>query len=1611
MTTPSIVATDDLLDRIVDLARTRSEGARGDEIELFLRHYYRRLPAEDIQGRDAEDLYFSALGMLNFLRSRAADHDKLRVYNPSLDADGWSSPHTVIDLVTDDRPFLVDSLTAALTEADIAVHLVVHPIFRAVRDAAGELVALYGRGQAPEESVLESITRIEIVRQGAGDEIDALTARLAAVLDDVRVTVADWRAMRGQLDAALDELASAAPPPRTELEETIAFLTWMSENNFTFLGYCGYQLTRNARGARLKADAKHALGIYRGATLMAEKPAAARGESLPSEVVDRLTDPSLFLITKSPHKSTVHRPTQLDSVEIKRYDADGTVIGIHRFLGLYTSAAYNQSPTVVPVLRQRLAIALARAGFSPTSHDGKALLHVLETYPRNELFQASEDELLETSLGILHLQERPRLRLFVRRDTLGGSMSCMVFLPRERYDSGLRRDITRILEHSFGGTCQDFYTLLDDSPLARLHIILETTGAAAAAIEVEVVEGRLVDAVRGWEDSLHDALRAAYDEHRAASLERRYSAAFPASYRDRFGARVAVLDIERIEAVSDGEGLDLNLYRPPEATEGGLRFKIYHRGGPLALSDVLPVVENMGLKVIDEFPFRLNVGDDKPEVWIHDFGVVDRAGLEINVAEAKQRFQDAFEQIWRGDVENDGFNMLVTRAGLGWRQIVVLRAYAKYLRQARIPFSQAYMETTLAANPEIARHLVAVFEHRFDPAIDQDDAVGDRGEDAVALVASELESVASLDEDRIIRRFLNAMQATLRTNFYQADESGAAHPYLSLKIDSTSVDELPLPRPEVEIFVYSARMEGVHLRGGKVARGGLRWSDRPEDFRTEVLGLMKAQMVKNAVIVPVGAKGGFVVKHPPLGDRDAFLAEGIACYKTLISGMLDITDNFSGADVVPPADVVRHDGDDPYLVVAADKGTATFSDIANGVAEEYGFWLGDAFASGGSAGYDHKKMGITARGAWESVKRHFREMGLDTQSEDFSVVGIGDMSGDVFGNGMLLSPHIKLVAAFNHLHILIDPDPDPATSYEERKRLFALPRSNWADYDASLISPGGGIFDRAAKSVTLTPEMRALIGVETETMTPMRLISELLKAPVDLLWNGGIGTYVKARRETHADVGDRANDSLRVDAAELGCKVIGEGGNLGFTQLARIEAASIGVRVNSDAIDNSAGVDCSDREVNIKVLLGDVESEGELTRKQRDKLLVKMTDDVAERCLADNYLQTLGISVIESMAGARLDLQQRMIHDLERSGRLDRAVEFLPDDEAIEERRTAEQGLSRPEISVLYAYAKLSLYAAVLESDLPDDPFLNDDLERYFPNALVKKYGKNIRRHRLRREIVATQVSNSIVNRASMVFAQMAEEETGRGAGDIGRAYVVTRAVFGMRDLWVETESLDNKVPADVQHQLIVGLRRLLEHSALWFLRNRPQPLDCAATVAVFESGVTSLVGCLDQVLPADRAEDAAVEAAALIAQGVPAKLARVISLVEPLYSACNIVEAASQLGLEVKDTAAIYFQVGRRLGLDWLRARGRHIAIDNHWQDKAVSAIIDDLYGQQLALTVRVLETAGKGMDATEKWAAENPDIIGRNAQLFTDLRTQPGMDLAMLAVANRRMRELIRG
>ena len=1574
---------------------------------LFARCFYRNAPPEDLAGRDADALRAAALDMFAFIRERAAGCDKLRIFDPDPRADGWSSPHTAIDVATEDRPFIVDSITTELNRREIPIHLVVHPVFPVERDASGVLrdLSAPGAGSAPGRA--ESVVRLEVGRRAARAAGATLEARLKRILADGRCAVADWRAMHGALESAVRDLEREARPGE-DRDEAIAFLRWIGDRHFTFLAYRRYRLTRGSGEARLEIAPEASLGVPRRLDEEADE-AAAGWDALPPQWRERLADPEPLIVSKSVRRATVHRSTHMDVLLVKRF-AGGETAGLHAFHGLYTSAALNRPPMTVPLLRRKVARAIARAGFAPAGHDGKALQHVLDTFPRDELFGYDDDGLLETCLAILHLRQTPRVRLFARGDGSGRGVSCLVFMPRDRYGAGVGARVRKILETCFSGVCEAAFTQLDDGPLARLRFVLRADPGRAPDLSPAAragAEAQLAAALRDWGDDLHDALRAAHDEDRAAELAARYETAFPAGYRDRFSAAAAVRDIAAIEAARAGEGPNLHLYRPPGAPADAARFKIVLRGEQVALSDVLPTLENMGLRVSDEFPFRL-AGIADGDVWIHDLGVADGDGAAFDVDAVRERFHEAFRRVRRGDAEDDGFNRLVMRAGLDWREVSMLRACAKYLLQLRVPFSQAYMEGTLAANPAVARRLTDFFAARFDPAGASEKAA----EKARSEVLAALESVASLDEDRILRRFLNVIAATLRTSYYRDDggaprTSGSFKP-LSFKIDSAAVDGLPSPRPWVELFVYDARMEGVHLRGGPVARGGVRWSDRREDYRTEVLGLMKAQMVKNAVIVPVGAKGGFVVKRPA-DDGAAARAEGVACYRAFISGLLDVTDNLEGGAVAPPPGVVRHDGDDPYLVVAADKGTAAFSDIANEVAADYGFWLGDAFASGGSSGYDHKKMGITARGAWEAVRRHFRDMGRDPD-EPFTVAGIGDMSGDVFGNGMLLSRRIRLIGAFDRRHVFVDPDPDAEAGFAERRRLFALPGSSWADYDRAAISKGGGVFDRAAKSVALTPEIRRSLAIDTDigsdSLTPNELISALLRAPVDLLWNGGIGTYVKASDERHADVGDRANDAVRIDASELRCKTVGEGGNLGLTQRARVEAARRGVRLNADSIDNSAGVDCSDREVNVKVLLNAAVDAGALDRAGRDALLAETAEDVAERCVRDTYAQALGIGVVESLGARRIDRQQRMMHELERAGRLDRAEEALPDDEALQALRDSGRGLSRPEIAVLYAYAKNALYDELLASDAVDDPFFAAELKRYFPDVLTERYRPFVLRHRLRREIVAAALANGMVDCASMAFALSARDETGRDIGDVARAWAAAREAFGLRAHWSAIEALDDRISAAAQREAIHALRGLMEHSASWFLRNRPRPLDGAATAALFGDGVAELTSRLGEVLPDDLREGLAAKTESLSAKGLPPPLARAVAACDPLHSACSIVDAATRTGAGVVEAGASFFLIGRRLGLDWLRERAGEIADGSHWRREAAAAVADDLYRRQTSLTVRAIRSGAP----VEDWMGGNLDAPARAARLLEELRAQPEVDLAMLALAERRLRDLFR-
>ena len=1600
----------ELINKVAARVRKGLRGRRADHAVCFVQQLYAYVPPDDLLEEKPEQLAGAAAALLGYVQVRPADRAKIRVFTPESESHGWTSSHTVIEIVNDDMPFLVDSVTAQMEHYEGHVLLVIHPIVDVKRDKNGRLTAIHPAGEGPEDAARESVMQVHITEQPP-ELLDQIRVDLDIVLADVRASVEDWRTMRQRCRELIVELESTPPrlAPR-EIAQGIEFLKWLDDDHFTYLGYREYSFKGKGGAATARIHKDSGLGVLRDESVSVFDGLRKLGK-LPEDVRDFLQQPELLRISKSNRRTTVHRPVHMDTISVKTFDKKGNVTGERLFVGLFTSVAYTRSPRQIPLLREKVEEVITRSGFAPASHDGKALAHILETYPRDELFQMSDEELAETAMGVLHLQERQRLALFVRRDPFDRFVSAMVYVPRDRFDTRLRLKLQEMLTETFNGHIDAYATHVSESPLARLHVTLATRRGEIPSVDLAALEAQLVDAARSWTDRLEQALMTIEGERRGRKKANRYTSAFPLSYQEAFTEAEAVSDIACIEAALESGDLAMDLYRPAGAPGHVLHFKTFVLDHPVPLSDILPMLENMGLKVIGEVPFKVRCGEDRRKVWIHDFGMetVGRVGIALD--QVREAFHDAFHRVWRGAMEDDGFNKLVLHAGLTAREVIVLRAYSRYLRQAAIPFSHDYMEETLAKNAKLSRYLVDLFLSRFDPA------EGDEGRARRLKIRIEqlLEEVSNLDEDRIIRRFLNAIESTLRTNFFQAAQGGGEKSYVSMKFDSRNLEELPLPRPFREIFVYSPRTEGVHLRFGMVARGGLRWSDRREDFRTEILGLVKAQQVKNAVIVPVGSKGGFVVKRPPPADagRDAFQAEGIACYKTFISGLLDLTDNLKGNKVIPPKQVVRRDGDDPYLVVAADKGTATFSDIANGVSIEYGHWLDDAFASGGSAGYDHKKMGITARGAWESVKRHFREIGKDTQSEDFTCIGCGDMSGDVFGNGMLLSKHIKLVGAFNHLHIFVDPNPDPAASWTERNRMFNLPRSTWTDYEEKLISKGGGIFDRKAKSIDVTQEMKRLFGISKEKMTPNELITAMLKSEVELLWFGGIGTYIKASHETHLDAGDRANDAIRIDATQLKAKVVGEGANLGMTQRARIEYGMLGGRVNTDSIDNSAGVDCSDHEVNIKILLGAIEQSGKLTRKQRDKLLERMTDEVADLVLRDNYLQTQAITVTHHLGAHLLDRLARFMRGLERAGLLDRAIEFLPDDETVMERQKQGIGMSRPELSVLLSYAKIVLYDELLDSDLPDDPSVAHYLVEYFPTPLRKKYAQAITRHRLRREIVATAITNEIVNRMGPAFIHEVREKTGMPSAEIARAYLVASEIFSIRSIWHEIEMLDNKVPASLQADMLIECGRLVERETVWFLRECSQPLDVGAMVKGFGKGVGYLMDNLEGLLFDQDSNDLTARSLGYRDLGAPGALAQRVASLAILSPACDIVRIAEGAKISVAQVGQAYFAIGARFGFDWLRRAAGRLPSDTAWDKLAITAIIDDLFGHQSELTARVLDVSnGAAADSViDTWAEARRPVVQRTAQLLQELQSTGTPDFAMLAVANRQLKSMVAG
>jgi glutamate dehydrogenase len=1569
----------------------------------FLRRYYEMSSLDALRQRTPEALLRLAFGHWRFAQRRAPGQALVRVLRPAADGTALA----VLETCIEDQPFLVDSLTLAIRGAGSPIDWSVHPVLRVRRDAEGRWVALAGSSG---EGTAESWIHFEFEPLADEDAYAALERQAREVLADLQCVVADYAPILSRLRALSEELKLVPPGgDAEEFAEAREFLAYLDQHHFTFLGYLESRAEPGPNGrVRFHSQPESGLGLLRAGSRWSEQDLIAP----PAELDKYVDSPRLVVVTKANLRSTIHRGELMDVVSVKRFDATGRLTGTARFVGLFSSEVYLDRPRNIPLIRRKVEYVLRRSRLPEHSHSGKNLRDILHGLPRDELFQSSEEELYQLCMGIRALRDRHGLRLFMRRDRYGRFYSCLVYLPRERYSRELRDKIGAALLELCGGWSYDREVEFLRSGLTRVHYIVRTPPGTTIPCTAEEVQARLVAATRTWRDQLRELLIA----QGGVQLAARFADAFPLSYQETVPPEEAAEDVRALAQLTPSQPLLPRLL--VESAEGAARIrrlKLYVRGEPASLSDVLPWLEHFGFKVIRQEPaeVRPKGSQAEPALWVQEFEV-EHPGSPLPAARQREYFESAWLALWRGEIENDGLNRLVLAAGLNAREVALLRAMCKYLIQTGLPYSQAYMETLLAEHAEVARLLVRAFEARLAPTLDES-ARRDESLKLGQALDHALDQVVTLDGDRVLRAFLSVVRASVRTNYFQTTARGQPKAYISFKLDPGLVPELPLPRPKHEIWVYAPQVEGVHLRGGKVARGGIRWSDRPQDFRTEVLGLMKAQMVKNTVIVPVGAKGGFVVKKGPApADREAYQAHGIECYKTFLRGLLDLTDNRLGDAVVPPPQTVRYDDDDPYLVVAADKGTATFSDIANEVAAEYEFWLGDAFASGGSAGYDHKKMGITARGAWESVKRHFRELGKNIAEQEFTAVGIGDMSGDVFGNGMLLSRKLKLIAAFDHRHIFLDPDPDPEVSFGERERLFHLPRSSWADYDAARISKGGGVYPRSAKLIRLSEQARRALDVNATALTPNELIRAILRAPVDLLWNGGIGTYVKASTQSHLDVGDRGNDAVRVNGRELRCQVVGEGGNLGFTQAGRIEYALYGCggaggRLNTDAIDNAAGVHTSDREVNIKIPLNELLRTGRLTRAQRDPLLAELTDDVARAVLRDNYVQSAAISLLAQNASARLDDHAELMRLLEREGLLDRALEALPDEDTLKERRTRGLGLTRPELAVLIAYSKISLYQALLASDVPDDPFFERDLLAYFPPRLVERYRAELATHRLRREIVATILSNAIVNRMGAGFAQLWAEDHGLTRAEVLKAYATAHQIYGGDDYWLAIEALDNQVPAALQYRLMNYAIGLLKHATGWFTRSQYAQRPVKDAVQRFTTSVAAVEKLLPEVLPPSYREDWERTVTNLRKERVPETLALRLANTRALGGALDIAELAEHANVSITEAAGVYYLAGERFHMLWLYAAINELPTSGKWQALARVNLRDDAYLIHRQLAGRILQTAGANpQERLERWSAANERRVKLGLARLAELQTANTREFATLAVAVREIRKL---
>ncbi len=1590
---------------------------KNDAFSHFLRCYLMGFPLEEWVGREISDLGSFIYGQWLTIQHCPKDTPEVKVFNPSLDEQGWLCGRTVVAVLQRDMPFLVDSLRIGLQRKDMQIHVVYSCVMNIARDD-NEVPVDVASGQEPVSELPENIKQskealiyIEISLHTDPSDLVDIKQSLEVILTDVSSAVDSYAEVREKLADGISSFISLngkkGVRPEEDSDECVNFLQWLSESHFTFLGFREFDYIREEKKSGLAENLASRLGVFKQ---IDPKQNFIAEDNFNEGAKSFYNSEALICFSKSSTRCNVHRDVYPDYVVIKKLDSDGNITGELRFLGLYTYSVFSTSPKAIPILREKMQSLIEMSALDPGSHSGKHFIRVIENYPKEELFQSDIRSLFSNISNIATINERHVVRLILREDPFGSFVNCMVYIPRDVYSTRIRIKIEGILSSALSAERCDSMTFFSESILARAQFVFKVDPDFKNAIDIKKIESQILNLTKNWDEYLQTGLIDSHGEAVGISFFNKYKQAFPQGYQDNYDPRVAVSDISLLEELTPENPIAMHLYQPAGSEHYEVRFKVFHLNSPIELSDVVPILENLGLRVLGENPFKINMKNGDV-VWLNDFDLAFALKLNLDINSVRQNFELAFAKVWSGELESDPFNRLVLASRLNWREVSLLRAYAGYLKQITFNSTKEFIANTLVHHVDITRNLIALFKASFEPRLQKNHKSYEERTDRLrSKITKGLDEVTNLNEDLVLRRYLDMFNATLRTNYFQ--KSGDSDKdYISIKFSPRDISGIPEPRPMFEIYVYSPRVEGVHLRGGKVARGGLRWSDRNQDFRTEVLGLVKAQQVKNAVIVPNGAKGGFVAKQlKKEWSRDEFFAEGINCYKIFIKGLLDITDNLVDGNIVPPEDVVRRDDDDPYLVVAADKGTATFSDIANEISIEYGHWLGDAFASGGSQGYDHKGMGITAKGAWVSVQRHFREKGIDVQSEDFTVVAVGDMAGDVFGNGMLLSEHICLVGAFNHLHIFVDPTPDSAKSFIERKRLFELPRSSWEDYDKALLSKGGGIFSRNAKSIAITPEMKTVFDINSNHLTPNELITAMLKSPVDLIWNGGIGTYVKASWESHADVGDKANDTLRVNGDDLRCRVFGEGGNLGLTQLARVEYSLNGGACNTDFIDNAAGVDCSDHEVNIKILLDEILANGDLTEKQRNELLAEMTDAVSDLVLQNNYRQTLSISLSEYEVDKRINEYRRFINFLESNGRLNRSLEFLPMDEEIIERVGRGKSLTRPELSVLISYAKVMLKEDLSATNIAENPYILQEIETAFPDQLRKKYSSKIYSHRLKKEIVVTQVANDLINNLGITSAHRLLETTGASISEIAEAYIVSRDVFKFEEMHHYIKSLDNKVGADFQADLMINMIRRVRRGTRWFLRNQRDGIGSLENVNTFKKGLEEIYQSVDTLAVGKAKEEWVASIAYLEEKGVSKNWLAELSMPSNLFSGLGIVKASQSSGKSLAEVTEVFYLLLEKLSLDWFASQISNVKVETYWQALARESFIEDLESQLRSLSESLLGIKnGESIEETiDNWHEQNHFLVDRWKSMVNEVQGSQLTDYAMFSVALKELFDL---